>query len=98
MGQDSAPSARRHSRSWPPAAAAAFLGWLLVVVLLVVGVRPLGLVLLVSALVTIAATGLWARWRAVQPSVLAGFTFACIMLEWPILALVTLALAGSTSS
>jgi hypothetical protein len=77
-------------RSWLVAAVAAFLGWLLATLMLVVGLRPLGWVLLAAAAVTLAVAMLYARVRALRPSELAAFLFACMMLEWPILGFVTL--------
>ena len=77
-------------RSWVVAAVAAFLGWLLVVLLLVVGALALGWVLLTTAAATLALVTLYARARALRPFEVSGFTFACIALEWPILGLVTL--------
>lgn len=72
------------------AAAAAFLGWLLATLLLVVGIRPAGWVLLGSAAVTlIAATG-YARVTTLGAAEVAAFSFACILLSWPVLGLVTL--------
>jgi hypothetical protein len=72
------------------AAVAAFVGWLLATLLLVVGLRPLGWVLLAAAAVTLVAVMLYARVRALRPSEVAAFSFACMMLEWPILGFVTL--------
>lgn len=72
------------------AAAAAFFGWLFAVLLLVLGVRPLGWVLCGAGLSALALAALYALWRRLRPFEVAGFAFACIMLEWPILALMTL--------
>jgi hypothetical protein len=77
-------------RSWVVAAVAAFLGWPFAVLLLVVGARPLGWVLIAAAVATVAAATLYARPRSFRTVEVFGFAFACIMLEWPILALVTL--------
>jgi hypothetical protein len=81
-------AARR--RSWVVAASAAFLGWLFAVLLLTLGLRPLGLVLCVAgvcALTVATVYGLVRKLRAVE---LLGYAFACIMLEWPILVFPTL--------
>jgi len=77
-------------RSWVVAAAAAFLGWLFAVLLLVLGVRPLGWALCGAAVSALALAALYALARRLRPFEVAGFAFACIMLEWPVLALVTL--------
>jgi uncharacterized membrane protein YjjB (DUF3815 family) len=75
------------SRSWVAAAVAAFLGWLFATLLLVAGMRPLGWVLLAAAVVTLAVTTLYARASRFRPFEVFGFTFAYIVLEWPLLAL-----------
>jgi hypothetical protein len=72
-------------RSWLVAGIAAFLAWLLAVLLLVMGVRPLGWVLLGVAAFTLAVVMLYARARALRPSEVVAFSFACIVLEWPLL-------------
>lgn len=77
-------------RSWLVAAVAAVLGWLLATLLLVVGARPLGWVVLGAALVTLAVVMLYARVRALRSSEVAAFLFACVLLSWPVLGLVTL--------
>jgi hypothetical protein len=71
-------------------AVAAFLGWLLAALLMAAGVRPLGWVLLAAAAATLAAATLYARTKAFRPVEVFGFALACILLEWPILGLVTL--------
>jgi hypothetical protein len=77
-------------RSWAVAGVAAFVGWLLAVLLLLVGLRPLGWVLLAAAVTSLALVTLYARARAFRPWEVFGFSFACIVLEWPVLGLVTL--------
>jgi hypothetical protein len=69
---------------------AAFAGFLLAVLLLVVGLRPLGWVLLAVAVATVALATLYGRARSVKPAEALGFTFACIVLEWPVLGFATL--------
>jgi hypothetical protein len=76
--------------SWLVAVVAAFVGWLLATLLLVIGARPLGWVVLGAAVVTLAAALLYARARALRPSEVAAFSFACILLSWPVLGFVTL--------
>ena len=82
-------------RMWCVAGVAAVLGWLLVVLLLVVGARPLGWVALLAAAVTLAAAMLYARIRALQASLVGAFSFAFMVLSWPLLGLVTLVVVGS---
>lgn len=77
-------------RSWGVAAAAACLGWLLAVLLLVVGIRPLGWVLLGAADCTVALAALHARARRSMALEAVGFTCACILLQWPVLGFATL--------
>ncbi len=77
-------------RSWLVAAVAAVLGWLLATLLLIVGARPLGWVVLGAAVFTVAAAALYARARALRPSEVAAFSFAAMVLSWPVLGFVTL--------
>ncbi|MHB8492677.1 MAG: hypothetical protein ACYDA6_10770 [Solirubrobacteraceae bacterium] len=81
-------------RPWVVAGVAALLGWLLAVLLVVAGVRPLGWVLLSTATVTVGLATLLGRARGFKPFEVLGFTFACILLEWPPLVLVSLAILG----
>lgn len=76
--------------SWLVAAVAAFLGWLLATLLLVIGARPLGWVVFGAAVVTLAAAMLYARVRALRPSEVAALALACMVLLWPVLGFVTL--------
>jgi len=76
--------------SWRAAAVAATLGWSLATLLLVVGVRPLGWVVLGTAALTLTAAMVYARASALRPSEVVGFSFACIVLAWPVLAFATL--------
>ncbi len=77
-------------RSWGVAAAAAGLGWPLAVLLLVVGVRPLGWVLLGAAVGTVGLAALHARAQRSMALEAVGFTCACILLERPVLGFATL--------
>jgi hypothetical protein len=76
-------------RAWSVATAAAVLGWLFAVLLLVVGVRPAGWVFLGAAMTALALVALYARVRRMRTFEVFGFTCACITLEWPLLALAT---------
>lgn len=81
-------------RSWVVAATAALLGWLVAVLLTaVVGVRPGWMVLLGAAMTTLALVPLYARIRGFGRFEVIAYTSACIVLEWPVLFLVTLAVA-----
>lgn len=77
-------------RSWLVAAVAALLGWLLATLLLVVGARPLGWVVLGAAVVTLTGAMLYARVRRCALTEAAAFSFACMVLSWPVLGFVTL--------
>jgi hypothetical protein len=79
-------------RSWGIGLAAALLGWLALTVLLLAGVRPLGWVLLSVVVATLVGAALYASARALERFEVVGFTFACMLLAWPPLALVTLLL------
>ena len=81
-------------RLWGVPAIAATAGWLIAVLALVVGVRPLGWVLVGAAVATLVSAGSFLRGRPRGHVENAGMTFACIILLWPILALVTLAIAS----
>jgi hypothetical protein len=87
---------RAGRRSWARAAAAALLGWLFVVLLLILGVRPLGWVLCGAAVSALALALLYARARRLNPFQVFAFAFACIMLEWPVLALLILLILSWT--
>lgn len=76
--------------SWRVAAVATILGWLLATALLIVGARPLGWVVLGSGLVTLAGAILYARARGLRLSEVAAFSFACMVLAWPILGFLSL--------
>jgi hypothetical protein len=79
-------------RSWLVAAIAAFLGWLLVI-LLALGRVPVGWALLAAAAATLALTALYAHASRLRPLEVAGLTFVCITLEWLVLAVATWAIA-----
>jgi len=81
-------------RIWGVPAIAATAGWLIAVLALIVGVRPLGWVLVGAAVATLLLATSFMRGRARRHVERAGMTFACITLLWPILALVTLVIAG----
>jgi hypothetical protein len=83
-------------RAWLVATAAAVLGWLFGVLLLVVGVRPAGWVFLGAAMAALAVVALYARVRRMRTFEVFGFTCACITLEWPLLYLLTLVMLGWT--
>jgi hypothetical protein len=76
--------------SWLVAAVAAILGWLLATVLLIVGARPLGWVVLGSGVVTLAAATLYARVRGLRLFEVAAFSFACMVLAWPVVGFLSL--------
>jgi hypothetical protein len=80
-------------RRWLVGAPAALIGWLFVVLLAVVGVRPVWLVLLAAVVATLALTTLYERRWGFRPFEVFSYTFACIVLEWPVLFLVTLVIA-----
>ena len=77
-------------RAWLVATAAAMLGWLVAVLLVVVGVRPAGWVFVGAAMTALALVSLYARVRRMRTFEIFGFTCACITLEWPLLFLATL--------
>jgi hypothetical protein len=79
---------RPRAPTWIAAASAAFIGWLFVVLLAVLDV-PFGWALLGGTVMAGAFAGLFARKRAVNAIAALGFTPACILLGWPILALVS---------
>jgi len=81
-------------RSLLVAAAAAILGWALAALLVSLGIRPLGSVLLGCAIAAVAAATLYARARKRRPLEAFAFAFACILLEWPVLAVLTLIIVG----
>jgi hypothetical protein len=80
---------------WVPAAAQALIGWLFLVVVLLLGARPLGwllcaaavLVLMLALLTALKRRAAGKRALAYEQCVLA---FVSIMLEWPVLAILTL--------
>lgn len=81
-------------RLWGVTAIAATAGWLTAVLALIVGVRPVGWVLVGAAAVTVLTTAGVCRGRGTRHPGSAGVTFACIMVGWPILALVTLVIVS----
>jgi hypothetical protein len=91
MRRDSPEAEKRWhvARSWGIAATAAFLGWLLALLLATVGVRPGGLVLGIAGVGLLTVSTLYARVRGLRPFEVFGYTFACIVLEWPILFVAT---------
>lgn len=56
--------------------------------LIAAGVRPVGWVLLGVAVATGVTSALYARMGGMRPIELAAFTVACMLLEWPVLALI----------
>ncbi len=72
------------------AAVGAFLSWLLATLLVIIGIRPLGLVLIGAAAVTLTVLTLYARATALRPLEVFGFSLACILLQWPFLGFATL--------
>jgi hypothetical protein len=77
----------RRTPVWIVAITAAFVGSLLVILLGVLGVRPIGWAVLTGALSAEALGVLYGRRRAFRPAEVAGFTFACMLLEWPLVAI-----------
>jgi zinc transporter ZupT len=82
-------SDRKRLRSWLIAALTAFAGWLLALVLAIVGM-PFGWALLAGGLIALALVTVYAQAKEPRPSEVFAFAFACIMLEWPVLLLLTL--------
>jgi hypothetical protein len=77
------------ARSWGIAAAAAFLGWLLALLLGTIGVRPGGLVLGIAGVGALTVSTLYALVRKLRVAEVLAYTFASIVLEWPILFVAT---------
>lgn len=65
-------------RSWVVAAAAAFLGWLFVVLLLALGLRPLGLALGFAGVCALTVATLYGLARKLRPVELMAYAFARI--------------------
>ena len=82
------------SRSRPDqlrvAALAAFFGWLLCTLVLLVGARPLGWVASGSAVVTLVLASVYAHTRALKAVETASLTLAFVVVEWLLLAIPTL--------
>jgi hypothetical protein len=74
-----------HAPTWIAAVTAALLGWLFALALIFMGVQPLAWVVLGGLAMAGAAAVLSGRFENVDPLVAVGFTYACLVLEWPIL-------------
>jgi hypothetical protein len=74
------------------------LGWLLLCLLLAMGVRPLGWLLGAVAVTTVAVPALLAHGSGRASNELGAFTFAALMLCWPPLAALTLAVLSLTGT
>jgi hypothetical protein len=80
---------------WVPAATQALIGWLLLVVVLLLGARPVGWLLCAAAVLVLLLALLTALLRRVANERALAYercvlAFASIMLEWPVLAAATL--------
>jgi hypothetical protein len=78
---------QRLGPSWLAASAAATCGFLTTVALAFLDIRPIEWTALGGAIVAACTSALLGRIKAVETTAALAFTFACILLEWPILAL-----------
>jgi hypothetical protein len=74
-----------HAPTWIAAVTAALLGWLFALMLILAGLHALGWVVLCGLAVAGAAAVLSGRFENVDPLAAVGFTYACLVLEWPML-------------
>jgi hypothetical protein len=77
--------------SWLAGGAAALLGWLFV--LLIAATLPGGWALVGGGVFAMVLATLYARARRLKPLRVAGLAFVCVTLEWPVLFLISLAIA-----
>jgi hypothetical protein len=78
-------------RSWLVAGAAALFGWLFALV--IAAIVPGGWALLCGGVFALVLAALYARATRLRPLRVAALAFVCITLEWPVLFLVSLAIA-----
>jgi hypothetical protein len=84
-------------RVWLASIVAALAGWLFVVLLLGIGLRPLGAALALGFVCALAVATAYALTRRRSVAAVLAFTFACALLEWPLLALLSLLLLSRPS-
>jgi uncharacterized membrane protein YjjB (DUF3815 family) len=75
---------RARLSAWIPALVAAFLGAICTVLLGLLDVRPIEWAILAGALIAEALGFLYARARALRPIEVASYTFACVLIGWPL--------------
>ncbi len=78
----------RRTSAWTFAVLAAFAGFLVALLLGMVGVRPAGWAVLAGVVTAAVAAAALAGRGGVPPATVLGFTLACLLIEWPILGLV----------
>ncbi len=69
------------------------LGWLLLAALVVIGL-DVALAIIIAIAVTLTSATVYGTHRLIRPLEAFGFTFACMMLMWPVLMFATLAILG----
>jgi hypothetical protein len=75
---------RARLSAWIPALAAAFLGAICAVLFGLLGVRPIEWAILAGALIAEALGFLYARAKGLKSVEVASYTFACILIGWPV--------------
>jgi uncharacterized membrane protein YjjB (DUF3815 family) len=75
---------RARPSTWIPAVIAAFLGAICAVLLGLLGVRPIEWAILAGALIAEALGFLYARAKALWPIEVVSYTFACVLIGWPL--------------
>lgn len=70
------------------------LGWLLFTALLLTGLTSFGVAGVIAIAVTLTLATLYGSRQLIRPLEAFGFTFACMMLMWPVLGVLTLAILG----